>query len=113
MEIAERQGWHVLANWGRDGWNLGEWPYVMIYIRNTLMAPPKYGIQFEMQQVVEGDHDIYRFDNEDDRDAAIHYLFLWYAADKSWAPLKWEDREKLNRGELEVDEKFRGPYRED
>ena len=35
MGIAIKQGWTVLANWGRDGWDLGEWPYVAIYIRNT------------------------------------------------------------------------------
>jgi hypothetical protein len=64
-----------------------------------------------MQQIVKGDHPLYRFSSEEDRNAAVDYLFLWYAAEKCWAPLEYEDREKLDRGELEVDEKFRGPYR--
>jgi hypothetical protein len=50
-----------------------------------------------MQQIVEGDHTLYRFSSEEDRNAAIDYLFLWYAAEKSWAPLEYEDREKLDR----------------
>lgn len=29
-EIEEKTGWHVVANWGVDGWDMGQWPYVII-----------------------------------------------------------------------------------
>jgi hypothetical protein len=102
MGLAESQGWTTIANWGHDGWDLGEWPYVAIYTRVT-------SGKFEVQQIVEGDHDIYRFDNEDDQHAAIDYLFLWYAAGRPWAPLDFDDRDQLDAGDLEVNEKYRGP----
>jgi hypothetical protein len=104
MEVAERQGWSVISSWGHDGWDLGQWPYVAIYTREA-------DGKFEMQQVVEGDHDVYRFDTADERTAAIDYLFLWYAAGESWAPLTWEERPQLDAGELKVAAKYRGPYR--
>ena len=34
-EAEERRGWRVVPNWGADGWNLGAWPYVMLYVRDT------------------------------------------------------------------------------
>jgi hypothetical protein len=103
MEVAERRGWRVISSWGSDGWDLGEWPYVAVYAREQ-------GGKFEMQQVCEGDHTLYQFGSEAERTAAITYLFLWYSADKTWSPLTWEDRERLDRGELEVPFKFCGPY---
>ena len=30
QEEIEEEGWAVIPNWGVDGWDLGEWPYVMI-----------------------------------------------------------------------------------
>ena len=104
MSLANKQGWRELSSWGRDGWDLGDWPYVVLYTRDTADG-------YELQSITEGDHTVYEFSSYDDRDRAINYMFLWYAAGQSWAPLAWDDREKLDRGELDVDEKFRGPYR--
>ena len=106
MEAEQDRGWHSCASWGRDGWDLGNWPYVVIYRRK--LAGGKFGVM----QIVEGDRTVYHFGSEADRDAAIDYLFLWYAAEEDWAPLSYEDRARLDAGELTVDEKFRGPYRE-
>jgi len=132
MEAEEGRGWHALAGWGRDGWDLGNWPYVVIYVRNVktcgtcganLTDGSGDGVnghwanctsnagRFELMQIVEGDRDVYRFATQDDRNAAIDYLFLWYAAGEDWAPLTWEDRERLDAGGFTVDEKYRGPYR--
>lgn len=105
MEVAERQKWSVVANWGRDGWDLGGWPYVAIYTRERAG-------KYELQQIVEGDHSRYEFDNEDDRTAAMDYLFLWYAADKHWAPITCDQREMLDSGyPLVIPDKWRGPCR--
>ena len=30
MEEGLPEGWHVEPMWGRDGWNLGSWPYVVV-----------------------------------------------------------------------------------
>jgi len=104
MEAAGRQGWRVISSWGRDGWNLGHWPYVAIYMREAAG-------RFELQQVVEGDHDVYTFSSEADRSAAADYLFLWYAAAEHWAPVTCDQREALDIGyPLAIGEKWRGPY---
>lgn len=33
MELAERKGWRPIASWGADGWDFGEWPYVIGFYR--------------------------------------------------------------------------------
>lgn len=106
IEQAEKGGWRSRASWGADGWDLGNWPYVSI---QTAQRDGK----FLVQQIVEGDHDLYAFDTEADRDAALDYLFLWYAAGQDWAPLTYEQREELDKGGFVADQKFRGPYRTD
>jgi hypothetical protein len=98
MEAEEKRGWRALAGWGRDGWDLGDWPYVVMYTRRS-------GDKFELMQIVEGDRTAYEFATADDRRAALDYLFLWYAAGESWAPLTYEDRARLDAGELTVDPK--------
>jgi hypothetical protein len=110
MEVESKRGWEPISAWGSHGWNLGDWPYVMIYSRNRLLEPAAE-LPFELMSICEGDRTVYGFTTAEDRDAALDYLFLWYAAGQSWAPLAWDDRERLDRGELAVDEKFRGPYR--
>lgn len=30
MELIEEHGWAVIPSWGSDGWDLGQWPYVMV-----------------------------------------------------------------------------------
>jgi hypothetical protein len=111
MGVAEQAGWHAVGNWGRDGWDLGSWPYVVLYARVTSgrFEPHDDAGRWELMQIVEGDHTEYRFLTEADRDAAMDYLFLWYAAAKHWAPLSEEDRARLDAGTLEVDPKWRGP----
>jgi hypothetical protein len=120
MAAEEKRGWRALASWGRDGWNLGDWPYVVVYVRESPAHTPDCSQSagdcrclpsYELMQICEGDRTVYSFTTVRDRNAAIDYMFLWYAADKHWAPLTWEDRERLDAGELEVDLKFRGPYR--
>lgn len=106
MKAEEKRGWQTLASWGKDGWNLGSWPYVMIYVRT-------HAGKFQLMQIVEGDRTAYEFASEDDRSAAIDYLFLWYAADLRWSPITWEQRSELDAGRLTVEDKYRGPYREE
>lgn len=30
MDLAQRTPWVVIPSWGRDGWDLGSWPYVQV-----------------------------------------------------------------------------------
>jgi hypothetical protein len=106
MEVNERRGFRTLSSWGADGWNLGDWPYLVLSIRDVEGG-------WELLSVCEGDHTYYQFDSEADLHAALDYLFLWYAAGKEWAPLTWEDRAALDAGEFTVEDRFRGPYRND
>ncbi len=117
MDLAERQGWGTLSGWGRDGWDLGEWPYVVISERFRAG-------HYEMRQTVEGDTTVYRFDSVEDCHAAIDYLFIWYGIAKEldeWAVEglgaefdaetgKYTKREGLDAGTLRVPERFRGPF---
>lgn len=34
MELAESNGWVAIGTWGQDGWNFGNWPYVMGFYRH-------------------------------------------------------------------------------
>jgi hypothetical protein len=112
MEAEERRGWTAIPNWGRDGWDLGAWPFVMIYTRDYPDGTPE-GRSLALMQIVEGDRTVWRFDAEEDRLAAIDYLFLWYAADKHWAPITVDQRDMLDAGyPLAISDKWRGPYRD-
>lgn len=135
MEAEEKRGWSAIPGWGRDGWDLGNWPYVVIYKRETLpggdaelirrnrvsdqqdalpgvtVLAPEDKPRFELMQICEGDRTVYRFDSIEDRNAAVDYLFLWYSADESWSPVTWQNRAELDDGELKVDDRLRGPYR--
>ena len=135
MEAEAKRGWAVLPSWGSQGWDLGHWPYVAFYTRDRASCAA-CGVnltdgsgdgtgghwanctdptgRFELLEIVEGDRTLWRFVTEDDRAAATDYLFLWYAAheDRGWSPVRLEHRERLEAGVLAVDEKFRGPYRD-
>lgn len=104
IEVADKAGWTPLYSWGADGWDLGDMPYVSFQVCERDGA-------FLLQTIVEGDHDLWSFPTRGDRDAAIDYLFLWYAAGKRWAPLTYEQREALDAGGFEIDPQYRGPYR--
>ncbi len=103
MEVARRQGWDPVAAWGKDGWDLGSWPYVAIYRRER-------DGKHELMQVVEGDHDVYAFASLADLEAAVDYLFLWDSAGESWSPVPESKREAIGSPGFEVETRFRGPF---
>lgn len=45
-DTAHSEGYRALSAWGAGGWDLGDWPYVMVYI-----APATNSVRY----VVEGD----------------------------------------------------------
>lgn len=121
MEVAAESGWIAVPGWGLDGWDLGDWPYVAISVRNRELNPAK---RYQLLTVVEGDHDVYTFASQEDRAAAIDYLFIWYGIGKSyedWEPLGlnqvWQDgalvsdtRALLDAGELPIPARVRGAF---
>lgn len=126
MEAEAGRGWKSIAGWGADGWDLGDWPYVVISIRCPVTADG-HG-QYQVMQTVEGDRTTYSFDTNADQAAAIDYLFLWYAIghdaealaerDPDWRGLgDWDTetstypaRIALDAGTLTVPERLRGAY---
>lgn len=110
MEVATEDGWSAIAGWARDGYDLGDWPYVVISVRRSIR---RLSEGYEMRQTVEGDTTVYRFESSEDRNAAIDYLFVWYAIGReydSFATAGLTSREGLDAGTLRVPDEFRGPF---
>ena len=118
--LADRNGWHALPSWGQDGWDLGDWPFVVIFVRDTKAKDIARGLQvghghYGLVQNVEGDASCYRFGSAEARAAALDYLFAWYQVD---GDLKEEfaslgiTRDALDAGTIRLPEIYHGPYRE-
>jgi hypothetical protein len=56
---------------GLDGWDLGCWPYVVVYHRHT-------GETWDLAECVEGDLTVYRYPTRERRDAATDCLAFWH-----------------------------------
>ncbi|MET3370669.1 UNVERIFIED_CONTAM: hypothetical protein ABIE34_003946 [Jeotgalibacillus campisalis] len=52
MDVIGEHGWVVIPSWGCDGWDLGQWPYVMVAGIRTADA---IGNLFGMATYCEGD----------------------------------------------------------
>ena len=52
MDVISEHGWVVIPSWGSDGWDLGQWPYVMVAGTRTADA---IGNLFGMATYCEGD----------------------------------------------------------
>ena len=37
MDVISEHGWAVIPSWGCDGWDLGQWPYVMVAAIRTAL----------------------------------------------------------------------------
>src|ERR1035437_6034430 len=77
MEELNRKGWHAVSSWGCDGWDLGSWPYVVVYTRR-IVEPVDVFSPYLLATNCEGDFDTYSFATIEDRQAAMDYLFGWY-----------------------------------
>ena len=52
MELIEAEGWAVIPSWGCDGWDLGQWPYVMVA---AIRTADSIGNLFGVATYCEGD----------------------------------------------------------
>jgi hypothetical protein len=73
---ARSTGWQPVSSWGRDGWDLGNWPYVIVYHRG----------ETELAQDIEGDITIETLTTAEERDRKTDELaFLyWKNANEEW-----------------------------
>ena len=71
IEMARPHGWRAIPSWGLEGWDLGDWPLVVISHRRTSFG-------FELAYNVEGDITVYRYPTRELRDAATDCLALWH-----------------------------------
>jgi hypothetical protein len=79
IEIARARGWDAIPAWGRDGWDLGSWPLVVIFHRHRAGA-------YELAENVEGDATVWRFPTRELRDAATDLLAFthWQHEGEDW-----------------------------
>ena len=71
MDRARVYRWIAVPSWGRDGWDLGTWPLVVMYHRTA-------GEQYDLAYYVEGDVTVYRYASRELRDAATDCLAFWH-----------------------------------
>src|SRR5437763_17067433 len=72
MEFAQRiRKWYPVASWGRDGYDLGSWPLVIVFVRNT---PDSY----EVIEYVEGDVCMYACPTSEIRQSIIDELAFFH-----------------------------------
>lgn len=68
MDLASHQtggAWRPIASWGADGWDLGDWPYVVVmYCR--LRRPGDDGMTWGLAVYVEGDLDVRAFTDREE-----------------------------------------------
>lgn len=103
MAWAENHGWKCISGWGRDGWDMLEWPYYCAYIWRDPAVP-------KVATDCEGDIDIWTFQT---REECVKHLdclafWKWHTNGDSWVegmPMfgTWE----------EIPTHLRGPYSSD
>ena len=79
MTTAAQRGWNAVAAWGGQGWDLGEWPYAVIFHRTRDGA-------CELAENVEGDVTMYSYPTRALRDRATDAMafFHWRLHDEEW-----------------------------
>jgi hypothetical protein len=105
MTLASLEGWRAVSAWGRDGWDLGDWPYVVYMFRDV-------DGRFERASYCEGDVTIETYataqDRSDDTDESA--LFYWLGREESWVAGLGLTRETKADA---IPDHLRGPYSRD
>jgi len=76
MQLIEEHGWAVIPSWGNDGWDLGQWPYVMVAGTRTADG---IGNLFGVATYCEGDVTctFYRSKSEQHEAITTHAHYWW------------------------------------
>ncbi len=98
MDMAQKFDWRPIGGWGRDGYNLGSWPLVIIFFRE------REG-RFEVVEYVEGDVTMWSCPTEEIRQQVTDELafFHWKFRDEEWV----KDYTSVD----ELPDVLKGPYR--
>lgn len=100
METArEKLGYTTLSSWGLDGWDLGDWPYIVIQISADRKTVLDY---------CEGDLTFSTFETVEDASAFIDFLFLFHNGIVEEELRKLPGPMPLNVDDLP--ERFRGSF---
>lgn len=105
--------WNIPGSWGRDGWDLGSWPYVKygwVDVPATNTSPAVFGYL----SYCEGDYRVVAYTTAEERDKALDEaaLFHWVHERESWvmaiAKRRGKDVDDLTVDDLPA--KFRGHF---
>jgi len=89
-DFLRKSGWVPISSWGCDGWDLGEWPYQMVYARTGRVELPQTRLErltrrtpmtrrtFEVKVVTEGDTDTHVFNSAEARVQWIDAWAYWF-----------------------------------
>lgn len=106
--IGDRNGWRAMAGWGEDGWDLGNWPYVVVLFRDRSVSETE--VAFERATYVEGDITIDTYDSREERERATDETAVFYwRTDPERHGLAAEFAAIAAGGA--VPDRLRGPYR--
>lgn len=77
IQSLEGSGWYEVSGWGRDGWDLGSWPYIIFA---AAVASDEKGQLFGYCTYVEGDVTARWYRSCEARNLAISKEAFWYWA---------------------------------
>jgi hypothetical protein len=99
-------GWRIVGSWGRDGWDLGSWPLVIVQHREL----GEHTDTFDVLYYVEGDITIERYPTREERDARTDELavFHWLCEGERWVKDLGIDQNNIDL--TKVPAYLRGPY---
>jgi hypothetical protein len=76
--------WRVLPNWGRDGWDMGAWPYVIVGTCAVVVPkderPPGQTRAYGVLVYVEGDREVTAHATAQDRQVRLDEIAAFYWA---------------------------------
>ncbi len=95
---ALRHGWYDVSSWGRDGWDLGSWPLVIVAHYD---GEDRYGLAV----YVEGDVEVTAYPNREERNGATDRVAAFY-----WRRRRGQRPDDLPAEGDELLPHHRGPY---
>jgi hypothetical protein len=102
-------GWSLPPSWGRDGYNLGDWPLVVI--AHHVYRTDDGGKRYDLAQRIEGDVTVWTFEDPAAMFSATDRLaeYWWRQAPDTFGPRLQEALAATPRGEF-LPAEFRGPF---